>query len=406
VPDFDLVIVGGGLTSARAIKSFREAGGEGRIALISKDSTLPYHRPPLSKKFLRGETDEEPLVEDEAFYTDHGVEVMLETAVVSVDVRDRAVQLETERVGDRAVQLETERVGYRKLLLATGAWPRRLQVPGADLENVFTLRTVANSRAIREAAAGAERALTVGAGFIGMEVTASLRQIGKEVSLLHLGRWLFDQLGVEQLSDELGALYTSKGVVCVFGHEIEAFHGNGSLEAVTTKNGRRIDADLAVVGIGVDPVVDFLEGSGIELDNGIVVSDRFETNVPEVYAAGDVANFFDPLFRRRRRIEHWSNANYQGTEVGKVLAGAGGGYDTISTFFTEIFDITINVFGDARRDAQVITHGSLAEGMYALYGDENEEVVGALSVGQPEEIEELLKQQIASHAPLSAAITL
>ena len=394
MPDFDLVIVGGGLTSARAIKSFREAGGEGRIALISKDSTLPYHRPPLSKKFLRGETDEEPLVEDEAFYADHGVEVMLETAVASVDVRDRAVQLEAERIG------------YRKLLLATGAWPRRLQVPGADLENVFTLRTVANSRAIREAAAGAERALTVGAGFIGMEVTASLRQIGKDVSLVHLGRWLFDQLGVEQLSDELGALYTSKGVVCVFGNEIEAFHGNGSLEAVTTKNGRRIEADLAVVGIGVDPVVDFLEGSGIELDNGIVVTQRFETNVPEVYAAGDVANFFDPLLQRRRRIEHWSNANYQGTEVGKVLAGAGGGYDTIATFFTEIFDITIRVFGDARRDAQVITHGSLAEGMYALYGDENEEVIGALSVGQPEEIEELLKQQIASHAPLSAAITL
>jgi NADPH-dependent 2,4-dienoyl-CoA reductase/sulfur reductase-like enzyme len=390
--NFDLVIVGGGLASARAIKSFREAGGEGSIALISKDSTLPYHRPPLSKKFLRGETNEEPLVEEEAFYADHGVEVMLETAVSAVDVRERAVELNGKRTG------------YRKLLLATGAWPRRLQVPGADLENVFTLRTVGNSKAIREAAARAERAVTIGAGFIGMEVTASLRQIGKEVTLLHLGRWLFDQLGVEQLSDELAALYGSKGVTCVFGNEVAAFHGDGSLEAVTTKGGRRIDADLAVVGIGVDPVVDFLEGSGIELDNGIVVNERFETNVPEVYAAGDVANFFDPLFRRRRRIEHWSNANYQGTEVGKVLAGTGAGFDTISTFFTEIFDITIRVFGDARRDAHVITHGSLKEGMYALYGDENGEVIGALSVGQPEEIEELLKQQIAAHAPLSTTV--
>jgi NADPH-dependent 2,4-dienoyl-CoA reductase/sulfur reductase-like enzyme len=392
VADFGLVIVGGGLASARAIKSFREAGGEGSIALISKDSTLPYHRPPLSKKFLRGETDDEPLVEDAAFYADHGVEVMLETAVSSVDVRDRAVQLESERIG------------YRRLLLATGAWPRRLQVPGADLENVFTLRTVANSKGIREAAAGAERAVTVGAGFIGMEVTASLRQIGKEVSLLHLGRWLFDQLGVEQLSDELAALYVSNGVECVFGNEVEAFHGNGSLEAVTTKNGRRVEADLAVVGIGVDPVTDFLDGSGIELGNGIVVNERFETNVPDVYAVGDVANFFDRLFQRRRRIEHWSNANYQGTEVGKVLAGADGGYDTVSTFFTEIFGITIKVFGDARRDAQVVVHGSLTEGMYALYGDENEEVIGALSVGQPEEIEELLKQQIAAHAPLNESL--
>src|SRR5918999_5499274 len=251
--NFDLVVVGGGLASARAIKSFRESGGQGSISLISKDSTLPYHRPPLSKKFLRGETNEEPLVEDEAFYADGGVEVMLETAVTSVDVRERSVQLDSGPLG------------YRRLLLASGAWPRRLQVPGADLENVFTLRTVGNSKAIREAAAGAERAVTVGAGFIGMEVTASLCQIGKEVTLLHLGRWLFDQLGVEQLSDELAALYVSKGVDCVLGNEVEAFHGNGSLEAVTTKTGRRLDADLAVVGIGVDPVTDFLDGGGIEL---------------------------------------------------------------------------------------------------------------------------------------------
>jgi NADPH-dependent 2,4-dienoyl-CoA reductase/sulfur reductase-like enzyme len=390
---FDVLIVGGGLASARAIKSFRDAGGEGSIALVSKDSTLPYHRPPLSKRFLRGETDDEPLVEDETFYADHGVEVMLETAVSSVDVRDRAVQLDAERIE------------YRKLLLASGAWPKRLAVPGADLENVFTLRTVANSKAIREAAADAERAVIVGAGFIGMEVTASLRQIGKEVTQLHLGRWLFDQLGVEQLSDELAALYESKGVGLMLGNEVDGFHGNGRVEGVTTKNGRRVEADLAVVGIGVDPVTDFLEGSGIELENGIVVNERFETNVPDVYAVGDVANFFDPLFQRRRRIEHWSNANYQGTEVGKVLAGAGGGYDRVSEFFTEIFGITIKVFGVAGRECYVLVRGSLLEGdLYALYADVNEEVVGALSVGQSEEVEELLKQQIRTHAPLNESL--
>jgi NADPH-dependent 2,4-dienoyl-CoA reductase/sulfur reductase-like enzyme len=391
---FDLVIVGGGLASARAIKSYRESGGEGSIALISKDATLPYHRPPLSKKFLRGETDEEPLVEEEAFYADNKVEVKLETAVSSVDVRDRALEVD----GDR--------IEYRKLLLASGAWPKRLPVPGNELENVFTLRTVANSKAIREAASGAERAVVVGAGFIGMEVAASLRQLGKEVSQIHLGRWLFDQLGVEQLSDELAALYDRKGVNLVLGHEVEAFHGNGRLEAITTKNGRRLEADLAVVGVGVDPVTDFLEDSGIELENGILVNERFETNVPDVYAVGDVANFLDPLFQRRRRIEHWSNANYQGTEVGKVLAGADGGYDKVSDFFTEIFGITIKVFGDARRDSHCIVHGSLEEGMYALGANKRGEVISAISVGQPEEIEELLKQQIRAHAPLSEAITI
>jgi NTE family protein len=313
VKKFDLVIVGGGLASARAIKSFRESGGEGAIALFSRDSTLPYHRPPLSKKFLRGETDQEPLVEDEAFYADHGVEVMLETAVSRLDT------------GERTLEVNGDRLGYGKLLLATGAWPRRLPVPGADLDRVFVLRVVAHSKAIRETAESSEKAAIVGAGFIGMEVAASLRQMGKEVSLIHLGRWLFDQLGVEQLSDELAALYESKGVELVLGNEVESFHGNGSVQMVRTKNGRSVEADLAVVGIGVAPVTEFLDGSGIDVDNGIIVDQRFQTNVPDVYAVGDVARFYDPIFETHRRIEHWSNANYQGTEVGKVLAGIGGG---------------------------------------------------------------------------------
>jgi NADPH-dependent 2,4-dienoyl-CoA reductase/sulfur reductase-like enzyme len=392
MPDFDLVIVGGGLASARAIKSFRESGGEGSIALISRDSTLPYHRPPLSKKFLRGETDEEPLVEDEEFYRDHGVEVMLETSVESVDT------------SGRAVELDSRRLEYGQLLLATGAWPRTLPVPGADLDGVFTLRTVGNSKAIREAAEASSRAVIVGAGFIGMEVAASLRQIGKDVSLVHLGRWLFDQLGVEQLSDELAALYDDNGVELVLGNEVEAFHGNGSLEKVTTKNGREVEADLAVVGVGVAPVTDFLEGSGIEVDNGIVVDQQFRANAPDVYAAGDVANFFDPLFERQRRIEHWSNANYQGTEVGKVLARAEGGYDRVSEFFTEVFGITIKVFGDAQRDAEVAVHGSLREkDLYVLYGDENGDAIGALSVGQSEEVEELLRQHVRNHVAVRDA---
>jgi NADPH-dependent 2,4-dienoyl-CoA reductase/sulfur reductase-like enzyme len=388
---FDLAIIGGGLASARAVKSYREAGGEGTIVLLSRDSTLPYHRPPLSKKFLRGETDEEPLVEDEAFYRDNGVEVMLETSVEAVDTRERALALDGERLA------------YGRLLLATGAWPRKLSAPGAELEGVFTLRTVGNSKAIREAAADASRVAIVGAGFIGMEVAASLTQIGKQVSLVHLGRWLFDQLGVEQLSGGLAALYEENGVRLVLGNEVDAFHGNGGLEKVTTKNGREIEADLAVVGIGVEPVTALLEGSGLDVENGIVVNERFETNVPDVYAVGDVARFYDPLFRRRRRMEHWSNANYQGTEVGKVLAGAGGGYDTVSSFFTEIFGITIKVFGDARRDAEVVVHGSVRDGMYVLYGDEKGETIGALSVGQSEEVEELLKQQVRNHAPIREA---
>jgi len=386
---FDLAIVGGGLASARAIKSYRESGGEGSIVLFSRDATLPYHRPPLSKKFLRGETDDEPLVEDEAFYRDNGVDVRLETSVDSVDTKERALV-----VGG-------EKVGYGKLLLASGAWPRRLELPGSELEGIFTLRTVGNSKAIREAAQAADRVAVVGAGFIGMEVAASLNQIGKEVTLVHRGHWLFDQLGVEQLSDELAALYQENGVTLVLGNDLQSFAGNSRVERITTTSGRSVEAEAIVVGVGVDPITDFLDGSGIDVDNGIVVNERFETSVPDVYAAGDVANFHDPIFGRHRRIEHWSNANYQGTEVGKVLAGADGGYDRVSEFFTEIFGLTIRVFGDAKPDAHVSLRGSVRdENLYALFGDDNGEAIGALSIGQSEDTEDLLKHQIRSHAPM------
>jgi NADPH-dependent 2,4-dienoyl-CoA reductase/sulfur reductase-like enzyme len=385
---FELVIAGGGLTAARAIKSYRETGGGGRIALLSKESVLPYHRPALSKRYLRGETGA-PFAEDDAFYREHDVEVLLETAVTAVDVGTRTV---TADGGDFA---------YGKVLLATGATPRRLQVPGADLAGVFALRTLQDSDAIREAAGAAERAVVVGAGFIGMEVAASLRQLGLAVTLIHMGHGLFDQLGSPELSEQLLALYRQRDVEVLLEEEVARFGGVEALEYVEAKSGLCVEADIAVVGVGVIPNVDFLEGSGVLLDNGVVVNDRFGTAAPDVYAAGDVANFFDPLYRRRRRIEHWSNANYQGTEVGKVLAGQDGGYDTVSSFFSEVFGTTIKVFGDTSRGVQLPAEGSLESGFLAGYGDEGR-LVGAISVGQPEETEALVKDLIADRAPADA----
>src|SRR5919106_756635 len=383
----ELVIAGGGLTAARAIKSYREAGGEGRITLLSKESVLPYHRPPLSKRYLRGETTGAPFAEDEAFYRDHDVEVRLETPVTAVDTVARKVAIAD---GIR---------GYDRLLIATGATPRRLHVPGAELGGVLGLRTLSDSDTIRAAAGAAERAVVVGGGFIGMEVAASLRQLGLGVTLIHLGSGLFDQLRSSELSEQLTALYREHGVEVLLGQEVAGFAGSGVLEHVETRSGLRVQADVAVVGVGVVPNVDFLVDSGIEFDDGVVVSERFETNVRDVYAAGDVANFFDPLYLRRRRIEHWSNANYQGTEVGKVLAGRGDGYGTVSSFFTEVFGLTVKVFGDVSRFDELTTEGSLASGAFLVeYGDEGR-LVAALAVGQGAEVESRLKERIAARAP-------
>jgi NADPH-dependent 2,4-dienoyl-CoA reductase/sulfur reductase-like enzyme len=387
--DVELLVAGGGLAAARAVKSYREVGGGGRIALVGAEPTLPYHRPALSKRYLRGELHATPHVEDDAFYREHGVELLLGTSVTRVDTGARTATLS-----------DGERLRYRKLLIATGATARQLNVPGAELDGVFALRTVADSTAIRRAAGGAAKAVVVGGGFIGMEVAASLRQLGLDVTLVHMGRGLFDQLRSEALSDELLALYREQGVEVLLEEEVARFGGDGRVEWVEAKSGVCIEADIAVVGVGVVPNVGFLDGSGVDIDNGVVVDDRFAASAPDVYAVGDVANFFDPLYGRRR-IEHWSNANYQGTVVGNILAGQAGRYDTVSSFFSEVFGTTIKVFGDTSRFDELHEEGTLESGFLASYGHARR-LVGAITVGQSEELEGLVKDLIAERAPSDA----
>jgi NADPH-dependent 2,4-dienoyl-CoA reductase/sulfur reductase-like enzyme len=390
---FELVIVGGGLTAARAIKEYRAAGGDGRIALLSREQALPYHRPPLSKRFLRGEAERhDTLVEPEEFYAESGVELLLETEVVSLDPHEQAVS-----TGDGS------RYGYRQLLLATGSVPRALPVEGAGLDGVFSLRSIEDSAAIRAAASETRDAVVVGSGFIGMEVAASLSELGLDVAIVSRDVDLFGQLRSPEISEHLLDLYRRGGVEVIRGNEVRAFHGGSRLDTVELHSGRMLGAELAVIGIGVVPAISFLEGSGLVTGDGIPVDEKFRTNLPGVYAAGDVAHFFDPLFGRHRRIEHWSNASYQGAEVGRILAGAGGGYDTVSTFFTESFDLTLKVFGDVSQHDDRIARGSFADGDAIVYYLERGRLVGTLHTGQDEETEETLKQLIGDRQPLDPA---
>ena len=388
--DYALAIAGGGLTSARAVRAYREAGGEGSIALFTRDRHVPYHRPPLSKRYLRGEAEvPDTLVEPPSFYDEQGITVHFETPIARVDPDAHEFELESGL-----------RHRYGKLLVATGGWPRKLAVPGADLEGVMTFRTLDDSGRVKAAVGhGVRRALVVGGSFIGSEVAASLQRLGVEVTLLHRGTGIFDALRSPELSEHLTQLYRSEGVEVIYGDEVTAFQGSDRLSAAETRGGRRIEADLAVVGIGVTPMLELLEGSGIDIDDGVVVDKRYASSAPDVYAAGDVANFQDPIFGRRRRIEHWSNANYQGAEVGKVLAGAEGGYDVVSSFFSEVFGYTFKVFGDASEFDSFQLHGSLAEGKAVGHYLAGGTLVGALSVGQDEEAEQALKDAIATHSP-------
>jgi NADPH-dependent 2,4-dienoyl-CoA reductase/sulfur reductase-like enzyme len=386
--EFELAIIGGGLASASTIKAYREAGGEGKIALISADSTIPYHRPPLSKRYLRGEAAcEDTLVEPQSFYDDNDVELLFSTTVVAVEPREHVVATDDDR-----------RVRYRKLLIATGVQPRQPQVAGVDLEGVFTLRSLDDATAIRDAASAARDAVVVGGGFIGIEVAASLTELEIDVTLVSRNVDLFAQLGSPEVSEHLVQLYRRRGIDVVRGDQVRAFRGHSRLDTVELHSANPIGASLAVVGIGVTPAVAFLNGSGITVGNGIVVNERFETNVPDIYAAGDVACFFDPLTGRRRRIEHWSNARYQGSQVGRILAGAGGGYNRVATFFTESFGLTLKVFGDISRHDDRVARGSFSYGNAIVFYFAEGRLVASLQGGQDDETEKQLLELVGGHA--------
>lgn len=390
---FELVVIGGGLASARAIKSYRAAGGDGRIALVSKDTIVPYHRPPLSKKFLRGESErEDAFVEPESFYAAQDVELLLGRTAERLRADERRVELDGG-----------ESLGYERLLIATGATPRRLDVPGMDADGVFTLRTLDDSARIRDAARTADHAVSVGGSFIGMETAASLKALGLDVTVVEQTPYVFAVLGSPELSEQLVELYGDEGVEIVLEDTVGAFAADGRLTAVETAGGRTIPADLAIVGIGVVPQTQWLEGSGVALDNGVVVDASYRTNVPGVFAAGDVANFEDPVLGLRHRIEHWSNANYQGEQVGKVMAGADERFDLVSSFFTEVFGVGLRVFGLASPDHRRVNTGSLAEGkLLILYLDDDDRITGAVVVGQEDETVDELKRLIRERAPASA----
>ena len=381
-----IVIVGGGLAAAKTVTAYREAGGKEPLRMLTADTSFPYHRPPLSKRYLRGEIDASgTLVEQPDFYAQHDCRCDLETTVVAV--HDGEVELSSD-----------ERVPFDRLVIASGASPRQLDVPGGDLGGVYTLRTLANSTAIRERAAESRRAFVVGSNFIGLETAASLTQLGVEVTLCDRGDQLFRALETPAYSEYLRELYEEKGVELLFGDEVAEIRGDGRIASVVTRGGEERDADLLIAGIGVVPNTTFVEGAGIDVDDGVLVNPRFETSRDGVYAVGDVARFHDPVFMRRRRIEHWSNANYQGGELGKILAGEGHGYDTVSSFFSEIFGASIRFFGDSTGHDDVVQHGDFRDGKAVCLHTAEGRIVSALTMGQEDDVNDRIKELIRDRA--------
>jgi len=386
-PESDtIVVVGGGLASARFATEYRAAGGEAPVTILSSEEDPPYHRPPLTKGFLRGEVERDgTYVRPAEEYEDEVVELRLGVRAERIDPEKHVVVLEG---GDE--------VPYATLVLATGARPRPLPLPGADLVGVHTYRFLSDAATVRTAAEEAHAAIVVGGSFIGAESAASLRLRGLDVTLVEMGPRLMPQLGSAVLSDELADLYREQGVEVLLETELAELTGNGKLlTGARTKDGTTVEGYLAIVGIGVVPNVELAEDAGAEIDNGVVVDERFRTSLADVYAIGDVARYPDSTSGRLRRIEHWSSANAQGGHLGRQLAGSRAAYDELPVFFTQLFDKKFQVLGDPESATESVVRGSLAEGRFVGFQLTGEgQLVGAVVHGEPADVVEELKTVI------------
>jgi 3-phenylpropionate/trans-cinnamate dioxygenase ferredoxin reductase component len=346
VRDVQFVIIGGGVAAAKAAEGVRAAGGEGSAVVLTAEPELPYERPPLSKEFLRGEAGRDKTrTHDEAWYRDHDVEVLLATRASTVDPATRTV---TTEVGDQ--------LRYDGLVLATGAQPVRLGLPGEDLDGVYYLRTIDDAERLRAAISRAESMVIVGGGFIGAEVAASATQMETRVTLLEMADTLWTRAVGPEMGSFFEAFLRDRGVHVRTRTRAERLEGDEEVEAVVLPDGGRLHADLVVIGVGVRPDTELAERAGLPVDNGILVDEHLRA-VDGVWAAGDVANADHPLFGRIR-IEHWAEALNQGLIAGRNLAGAGQRYDRVPYFFSDQFDLSMSYLGHVREWDELVVRGS------------------------------------------------
>lgn len=369
----DFLIVGGGLAGVTAAESLRARDADSSVVILSAEAMPPYHRPPLSKGYLLGNENEARLfIHPESFYQDHNIGLLLNTRALSVNPTRKSV---STTAGE---------IGYGQLLLATGGTPKPLRAPGTNLRGIFKISNKNDADALRKAALNGKRALIVGGSFLGMEIAVSLRRLGLNVAIVETGDVLLPYLGAPDLSAYFKRYVENSGVSVFLNETVAALHGGDHIEGAETTSGRTLPCDLTVVAIGISPATDFLSGSGIALEDGYVDADeRLRTNVPNVYAAGDVTSFFDPVFGRRRHIQHWDNAIKQGRLAAYNMLGRRTRYDELSYFYSDLGDISFAVLGAPEKAEEWIGRGSLDERSYALFYLKNNGVRALFTTGRP-----------------------
>jgi NADPH-dependent 2,4-dienoyl-CoA reductase/sulfur reductase-like enzyme/predicted acylesterase/phospholipase RssA len=384
----DFLLLGGGLASATAAETLREEGADGTILIVSSEPVPPYHRPPLSKRFLLNKLPAGALhVLTDQQYRELEVDVLLGTSAMAINPTQRIVRTDTN-----------EEIRYGKLLIATGGTANRLDVPGADKKGILNLRTLADAEALKKAAARAKRAVVVGGSFVGMEVAATLSELGLAVTVLDQEPVLFAKLGVPKASEFLHALYRKRDIDIRLGETVVSFEGHDRVRALTTHSGHRFDCDLAVLAVGVTPVTQFLAGSGIAVNDGVLVDRQLQSSDPNIFAAGDVASVWEAAIGRYRRVEHWDSAVKQGRAAAKNMLGQRRRYDELSYFYCEVFDVSFEALRASEDIPESIERGSLADRNYALLSLKDDIPRALFTLGRPPQetraIESLIRYRV------------
>lgn len=390
------VIVGGGHAAGTLAPLLRREGWQGGIVLVSDEDCLPYHRPPLSKTYLtEGTPDEQLLLRTPQDYQKNEIEVCLNTSVLSIDRQQSVVHLRTQAG-------EASQLHYDRLALCTGARPRRLQIPGADLDGVFYLRSLADAAAIRRAAKGAQRAVIVGGGYIGLEIAASLRKVGLEVQVLEAMDRLLQRVTSAEMSAFFARLHTGQGVRVQTGAQVTAFTGDGCVDGVLA-NGERLEADLVVVGIGVIPEVQLAEAAGLTIDNGIVVNDNGLTEDERIWALGDCCSFPCSHYDRRLRLESIPNATGQARRAAVLACGGQPPVLDLPWFWSDQYDIKLQIAGINAGFERVVLRGDPDGQSFSAWYLVGETPIAADCINRPQDFV-AARKLIAERIVLSEAV--
>ena len=366
-----VVVVGAGVAGANAALELKRLAADTEVTLVGSEAHLPYQRPPLSKEFLRGtEQFEETLVAPRSEYERLGIDLLLGRKVVKLEPDDKRIRLEDDEV-----------VPYDRVLVATGGRKRKLKFPGADREGVFDLRTVEDSERIQAAARAGRRVVVIGLGFIGCEVSASLRTLGLEVTAIDPAQAPLVRVLGPEVAGVIAELHHSRGVQLVLGDGVDRIEGGERGKRVISKSGREFECDFVVAGIGIDPEVDLLAAAGARISNGVEVDEYCRTSLPDVYAAGDIADHAHPLFGRIR-VEHFNNAEKQGRAAAASLLDRGMPYDYVHSFWSEQFDHTLEYVGFAAEWDRITVEGSLRDRDFIVRYMLGGELVAAAAMGR------------------------